>query len=126
MSGTPKPPAPSSPTPCTTERALAVGVTTVDDRDAASRLAGILVDEGLVACAQVSGSPVTSHYRWKGKRETADEYTVTLKFPDTRADEVEKRLLELHPYETPQWYVLVADRVSPAYLAWVLENTSPA
>ena len=120
MSGTPTPPAPSCPTPCTTERTLFAGFTTVDDADTAQRIAAALVDDGLAACAQVSGAPVVSHYLWRGKRETASEFVVTVKFDGRRAAAVEKRLKELHPYDTPQWYAVRAEIVSAEYLAWAV------
>ena len=97
---------------------MLVGFTTIDDRDAAHRLAETLVSEGLAACAQVGGTPVVSYYRWKGKLETTPEFVVTLKFSAARASDVEARLKRLHPYETPQWYVVRPELVSAEYLGW--------
>lgn len=108
----------TSPAPSAwTTEALYVGATTFAGRDDAERVARALVDEGLAACAQLGG-PVVSTYRWEGKRCEENEYTLTLKFIGARGDALEKRLRELHPYTTPQWYAVRADRVSPDYLAW--------
>jgi periplasmic divalent cation tolerance protein len=97
--------------------ALLVGWTTFPARDAAERVARVLVAENLVACAQLDG-PIHSFYNWEGKLNEDEEFRLTLKFTGDRTETLEKRLRELHPYTTPQWIVVRADRVSPDYLAW--------
>ena len=93
--------------------------TTLPSRDEADRLAGGAVDAGLTACAQVDG-PIRSHYVWEGRTQAEDEYRVTFKFAATRAQALESWVLAHHPYAVPQWLVVQADQVSPAYHAWVL------
>lgn len=97
--------------------ALFVGWTTFPARDAAERVARVLVSENLVACAQLEG-PLRCFYHWDGKLHADEEFRLTLKFTGDRAELLEKRLRELHPYSTPQWVAVRADRVSPDYLAW--------
>ncbi|MCG8074015.1 MAG: divalent-cation tolerance protein CutA, partial [Candidatus Thiodiazotropha taylori] len=41
---------------------------TVPDRGTAERLAGLLVEQELAACVNLS-APITSIYRWQGKTE---------------------------------------------------------
>ena len=48
-------------------------VTTTARREEADRIARMLVEERLAACAQVSG-PITSTYHWQGKIETSEEW----------------------------------------------------
>lgn len=96
---------------------LAVGWTTLPSRDEAFRLARTLAGEGLVACAQADG-PIRSFYRWEGALHEDEEWRLTLKFAAGKADAVEARMRALHPYATPQWIVVRADRVGADYLAW--------
>lgn len=102
---------------------LLIGWTTVETRDQGVNIADTLVSAGLVACAQIEG-PLTSVYPWEGKLHRDEEYRVTLKFDAAAADQVEQRLLGLHPYDTPQWIVVKADHVAEKYLSWAKANSS--
>ena len=57
-------------------------ITTVDSSEEAKRIARLLVERRLAACAQVSG-PVTSAYWWDDEVQTDEEWYCVLK---TRAD----------------------------------------
>jgi periplasmic divalent cation tolerance protein len=93
-----------------------------DDEALAHRLAHQLVEERLVACAQVLG-PITSHYRWQGTLEVAREWLVLLKTEDDRADEVLAAVRERHDATTPELLVLPVLGGESAYLAWVHDET---
>jgi periplasmic divalent cation tolerance protein len=84
---------------------------------AADELASTLVREGLAACVSIC-APMTSHYRWKGALERAEERQVVIKTTVARLAELEARLRTLHPYEVPELLVLEAD-ASATYGAWV-------
>jgi len=92
--------------------------TTFPDQDRAREVVRVLVEEGLVACAQVEGAPVHSTYRWKGQIESADEFRVLLKLPGRSVERLRTRLCELHPYEVPEFVVGQA-QASDAYARWV-------
>lgn len=83
-----------------------------------------LVEEGLAACVQVSGT-VRSVYRWQGRVEQADERPVTLKTSAARIEALERRVRELHPYDVPEFVVLPVVAGSEAYLSWVGASTAP-
>jgi periplasmic divalent cation tolerance protein len=87
--------------------------------DQADRIARALVEEGLAAC--VNAHPVRSVYRWKGAVEAADEVTLVIKAPAGGLDRLRERLVELHPYELPEFVALDVDLAAslPAYVAWV-------
>jgi periplasmic divalent cation tolerance protein len=95
-----------------------VALSTAPDADAAARIARVLVDERLAACANLVPG-VRSIYRWQGAVEEAAEVLLVIK---TRADRVEalaERLRALHPYDVPELVVLpVAAGLAP-YLDWV-------
>ena len=101
---------------------ILIGWTTTQSKEDALRLASGLVDNALAACTQVEG-PLSSTYRWQGTIECSEEWRIAVKFPADRAEELEKWLLENHPYDDPQWLAVVADKSSSAYAKWVLKET---
>ena len=94
-------------------------VTTVDDRAAADAIARAAVERRLGACARVFAA--TSHYRWKGEVESAEEFVVEIKTTAARRAGLEAMIAEIHPYELPE---IVAHPIfggSADYLAWLSE-----
>ena len=73
---------------------------TFASKEEAARIARTLVDERLVACANIL-APCRSIYRWQGKIEEADEVPTILKTSEASADALIARLAELHRYEVP-------------------------
>lgn len=103
--------------------ALCLIYVTTKDVQEAERLAGALLAEKLVACANILPHMI-SLYRWEGKIERADEAVLLLK---TRADlyaAVERRVSDLHSYEVPCIVRYDAAAANPAYAAWVEAETS--
>ena len=95
----------------------------VPDPAAGKRLARALLDERLIACANVVPG-VTSLYRWQGEVREEGESLVVMK---TRAELVPRlvaRIPELHPYELPEVLALRVDHGLPAYCRWVLDETA--
>lgn len=104
------------------DKPIAIGWTTTPDRPLAERIGRALVEQRLVACAQITG-PVTSIYRWQNEVCQEEEFRLVLKFVAGREDSVLAALTRLHPYETPQWIVTHADASSRDYVAWVHNST---
>jgi periplasmic divalent cation tolerance protein len=100
---------------------MLIAWTTVAERADAERLAAEAVRLGLAACVQVEG-PVTSHYRWRGRTEAAAELRLTFKLLEGQLPALEAWVLAHHPYETPEWVVVRAERVSEKYLSWAASN----
>jgi periplasmic divalent cation tolerance protein len=98
--------------------------TTVDSREAADRLAGLLVDERLAACAQVTG-PITSTYWWQGRVERATEWACLLKTTVARLPALEARIRAEHPYQVPEIVAVPIVAGDPAYLAWIEDGVRP-
>jgi periplasmic divalent cation tolerance protein len=96
---------------------LYVVTTTFPDRAAAERVASLLVDAGLAACAQV-GADLVSFYRWEGKVCRSPEVAVVLKVLPDRLELCLGDLRQLHPYDVPQIVAWEADHVSREYQAW--------
>jgi len=91
---------------------------TTKDIDQARAIARALLDQRLIACANIIPQ-MESIYRWKGVVEYATEAILILK---TRVDLVEKTtqaILALHSYETPCVLCLPVDAGAEGYLNWL-------
>jgi periplasmic divalent cation tolerance protein len=95
--------------------------TTCPNRDDAERLGRRLVDERLAACATALPGAV-SFYRWKEELERNEEVLLLLKTTGPALAGLEERLIELHPYESPEFIAVLAEAVSETYGAWVAES----
>lgn len=102
-----------------------VALTTLPDAQAAERLATTLVEERLVACANVLGD-VRSVYRWKGAVETDDEVLVMLKTTEAGFEALRARLVDLHPYDVPEVLALPIAAGHVPYLSWVGDEVGAA
>ena len=101
---------------------LLLALTTIGSRDEAEAIARALLDERLVACANLLPG-CRSVYLWQGAVEDADETLVLFKTTRNRYRAFEERLRALHPYELPEIVALSPDAVLPAYAAWVIRET---
>ncbi len=100
--------------------------TTVAQRPDAERLADQVVERQLAACVQIDG-PVVSHYRWQDQVERTQEFRLCFKFLPEQLLALEAFVLSHHPYETPEWIVVAAERVSEKYLSWArASSTNPS
>lgn len=92
--------------------------TTVESRVDAEKMAAMLLANRLVACAQITG-PVSSSYWWQGKIVSSEEYLLVMKSDESRYDELEQRIRELHPYETPEIIATAITHISEGYRQWL-------
>lgn len=94
------------------------------DRETARAIAGALLDEGLVACANIIGE-IEALFVWQGERGSASETGVLFKTTAGRLDAAVERLGKLHPYDTPAILGWRAETAWPATLAWLCSATQP-
>ena len=87
---------------------------TTPDREGAEELAATLVSESLAACVNVIGA-CRRVYRWKGEIVRDDEALLVVKTSRGRFDALERRVLELHPYDVPEVVALDIVRASAGY-----------
>jgi len=97
---------------------VVIALTTAPSAEVAERIGHSLVEERLAACANVVAG-ITSIYRWRGSMEREDEVLVILKTTRRGVPALERRVVELHPYEVPEVIVLPVDAGHAPYLAWV-------
>lgn len=95
------------------------------DREGLRELGRTVVGERLAACVNVIGG-VTSVYRWEDEVQEADEGLAMMKTTEGRLDALRRRVLELHPYDEPEFVAVRVDRGSPSYLAWLADAVGPA
>jgi periplasmic divalent cation tolerance protein len=103
------------------DRNIYIGWTTVSKEQDAHDLCNQLVEERLIACAQVS-QPIQSIYQWNGEVKTEKEIIITLKFSGEKVEEVTKAIVDKHPYDLPQWIYFEAESTA-GYADWVDEQT---
>ena len=96
---------------------------TAGNRDEASRLAEILIDEQLAACVQILPE-MESIYRWQGKVERQAEVLIIAKTTQPLFPKLEARIREAHSYETPEIVAIPLTAGSAPYLSWL--NSSVA
>jgi periplasmic divalent cation tolerance protein len=63
--------------------------------------------------------PVSSTYWWQGKVEEAQEWYCHLKTTVRRLPQLQQRVRELHPYETPEIIAVPISQGDEQYLNWV-------
>jgi periplasmic divalent cation tolerance protein len=95
-----------------------LAMTTVGSAEAADKIARTLIAERLAGCVNIL-SGVRSVYLWEGRQEDQQEWLLLIKTVADRAPELERRLLQLHPYELPEFLTWAPDSGSPAYFDWV-------
>ncbi|HOQ13724.1 MAG TPA: divalent-cation tolerance protein CutA [Bacillota bacterium] len=98
-----------------------IALTTFEDEGQAKYVINEIIKSKLAACVQEI--KIKSHYTWKGELYHEDEVLVLLKTRKELYPDLEKKLLEIHPYETPEILFVDVERGSAAYLAWIDEQT---
>lgn len=102
--------------------ALLVYCTCPEDTTAA-QMASTLVEERLAACANRIPA-MSSTFRWQGKIHTNSEVQLILKTTDRVYPALEKRILELHPYELPEVLAVPIHAGLPGYVEWIIDSVS--
>ena len=95
---------------------------TASSLEEATKIADALVDEQLVACANILPG-MQSVYRWNGEVQHDNEVVVILKTRAALVDAVVERVRALHSYECPCVVTLPLTGGNPAFLAWIQQET---
>lgn len=107
------------------ETEVSVVLVTAPDGNTAERLGRVLVEERLAACVNVVPA-VTSIYRWEGRIETDQETLLMIKTATGGFEALRRRVVELHPYDTPEVLALDVRDGSREYLDWVVGSVGGA
>jgi len=95
---------------------------TVPDKEKASEIAEILINERIAACVNIVKVD-ESVYRWEGKLVKEPEYLLIVKTRKGNWEKLEKRIAEVHPCSVPEIASIKADNVAEPYLRWVYGET---
>lgn len=95
--------------------------TTISSKKRAFKIADSLLNLKLAACVQIGG-PIKSLYWWKGKREKASEWILTIKTMSENIDGIEAYIKKNHPYEVPEIISREIAWGSGEYLEWIKKN----
>jgi len=90
----------------------------------AQKLAKSLVEERLVACANVIPR-ILSTYWWEGKICEDEEAVIIAKTSSAMADRAIAAVKERHSYQVPAILALEVAKGLPAYLEWLAAEVRP-
>ena len=107
------------------EKRAALIYTPLPDAQTARNIASTLLEENLIACANILGE-VETVFRWEGRGESAKEVAVLFKTTSDAIDPAIARLGALHPYSTPAIVGTICDNTHPDTLEWLIEQVKGA
>jgi periplasmic divalent cation tolerance protein len=102
---------------------VSIVVTTCEDPAEVDKLVQSLMDQRLVACAQVE--EIRSRYWWKGNVADEAEFRITFKTQTSLVQAARDAIIASHSYETPMVLSWPID-TNDDYAAWVIAETTPA
>lgn len=95
---------------------------TASDVQEAAKIARTLVEERLVACANVLGA-VRSFYRWEGEIQDDEEAVLIAKTGAERVEEATARIKALHSYDVPCVVAVPLVGGNEEFLTWIASET---
>ena len=101
-----------------------VVIMTTANREEAVKIVRNLLEERLIACANIVG-PISSIFWWKGKIDEASEFLVFMKSHKNLFERLSERVIEIHSYEVPEIIALPIIGGSPPYLDWLKASLQP-
>ena len=105
-----------------TENSYSIIIATTADRESARKIAALLVERRLAACAQMF--PIESIYFWQGKICEDNEIALFIKSRTALFDEIRAAIRENHAYEVPEIVQIPITDGLPEYLNWIGDCTS--
>jgi periplasmic divalent cation tolerance protein len=94
---------------------------TCANRKEARTIARAIVEERLAACVQLL-PPIQSVYRWRGAVQESKEILLLFKTTLAQFAALERRISELHGYETPEILAVPVTAGAEKYLAWLRDT----
>ena len=100
------------------ENAYVIVMVTTPSKLEAERIAQHLLEERLIACANIIG-PVSSLFHWSGKIEKTEEYLTLMKSRNDLFEKLSEAVKALHSYEVPEILAFPIVEGSKGYLDWL-------
>jgi len=95
---------------------------TCKDKDEAKKIAKKLLEERLIACANIFPE-IESFFWWEQKIDSAKETPMILKTKKTLTKEIIAKIKELHSYECPCIIEIPITGGYKEFLKWICEET---
>ncbi len=95
---------------------------TAPEGEPAKMIARTLVEERLAACVNLVPG-LRSIYSWRGELCDDGETLLVVKTRRELFERLDRRLAEIHPYDTPELLALPVEAGATKYLEWVGEVT---
>ena len=105
------------------QQEIYVVLTSVAEKAQAQAMSAKLIAEKLAACVTVLPG-AQSHYVWQEQLCHETEYILLIKSFTSKWESLQKRILEIHPYQCPELIALPAQAVGQAYLQWMSQQLS--
>ena len=96
---------------------------TVSTQDEAKAIATALLNDGLIACANILGA-MTSIYRWQGELAQEEEVPLILKSTTELGDRIIEKIKQIHSYESPCVVALNIENGNPEFLNWIQKEVA--
>ncbi|MBO33062.1 MAG: divalent-cation tolerance protein CutA [Rhodospirillaceae bacterium] len=96
---------------------------TVSTQDEAKAIATALLNDGLIACANILGA-MTSIYRWQGELAQEEEVPLILKSTTELGDRIIEKIKQIHSYESPCVVALNIENGNPEFLNWIQKEVT--
>lgn len=96
---------------------------TAKDKQEAQKIARRLVEDKLIACANIVDG-VKSVFWWQGKTDEADETLLIMKSEKRLFKKIAAAVKALHSYDLPEVIALPIIEGSADYLKWMKESLS--
>jgi len=97
-------------------------IATFPNKDSAKKIARLLVEQRLAACAQLF--PIESIYRWKDEICDEDEIMLFIKSKTILFEKIVSEIKTHHSYEVPEIIQLPITAGLPEYLQWIDDCTN--
>ncbi|NOZ63625.1 MAG: divalent-cation tolerance protein CutA [Caldiserica bacterium] len=98
---------------------VAIFVTASNQKEA-EKIADILLNQKLVACANIIPG-ISSFFWWEGKKESSTETLLILKSTLTHLEEIINAVKRIHSYTVPEVIAIPVIGGNEHYLKWVRE-----
>lgn len=100
------------------EKDYAIVLVTTANREEAEKISKALLDEKLIACANIIG-PTHSLFWWNEKIDEAQEHIILMKTRKDLFSKLSERIKALHSYEIPEIIATPIIKGFKPYLEWL-------
>jgi len=97
---------------------IRIVLTTFPNEETAAGVIRDLLRGHLITCGTMLPG-CRSIYAWNGQMQDSDEVQTVLKTTLSCMPELERQLVETHPYDVPEFIVLQPESTSAAYANWI-------